>query len=198
MTKEIRITYSQDIPSRKKPGTFIRKQGEQVTTKGDLTQGLIALLEYKPGVDTQTTNPALPYAAGDVRQTRTLVRACLGTGSAGNPDDVFELLIDGKVYRRTTRAGIVLAMHLCGMINDAKRAFFAGNVIPVVVDNKQREALEAAKEALGKAWNDTLESLLAVSTTPQSIVEVVAEIPGKDKKPKAEADDADDDDEQIF
>lgn len=121
MAKQIRITYSQEILSKKTPGKVLRKAGEQVTTSGDMTQGFIAAMEYAPGSNTQTTNPALPFAAGDVRQTRSFLRACLGVGQAGNPDDIFELIVDGVVYRRTTRANLVTLYGIYEKMDALKR-----------------------------------------------------------------------------
>ncbi len=121
MAKKIVITYASDIESKKTPGKILRKAGEKVETTGDMTQGYIAALMYKPGSDTQTSNPAIEFAAGDVRQTRSFLRACLGLMQAGNPDDTFELVIDGVVYRRATRANLGKLFKLYEKMNELKR-----------------------------------------------------------------------------
>lgn len=121
MTKQVRITYVKEIVSQKTPGKILKQKGEQNITVGDRTQGLIAAMEYAPGSNTQTTNPALDFAAGDVRQTRSFLRSCLGIAQGGNPGDVFELLVDGVVYRRTTRENLVTLYGIYETMNTLKR-----------------------------------------------------------------------------
>jgi hypothetical protein len=126
MTKEIRVTYVDGVmdktKSTAKNPVWLVEPGQSKMTKGNVTQGFIAALEYKPGSDTQTTNPFLPFESGEVSQTRSFLRACKGLANAGSPNDIFELLIDGEVYRRTTRANLIRMYELCEQENEIKRA----------------------------------------------------------------------------
>lgn len=127
MTKEIRVTYVDGVAkpghTAKSPSWHI-EPGKSAMTKGNVTQGFIAALEYKPGSDTQTTSPALPFESGEVSQVRSFLRACKGLANAGSPNDIFELVIDGEVYRRTTRENLIRMYELCEQENEIKRAVY--------------------------------------------------------------------------
>jgi hypothetical protein len=90
---------------------------------GDASLGVIAALEYGPGGNTQTTDPAKDFNSPD--NNRAFVRACVGIKQGGNPADVFELDIDGTVYRRATREQLVALLGLYEQMNTLKREAYA-------------------------------------------------------------------------